>query len=333
MGGNRVIQLHKPTGQSNIIRQSGVLLAALLALSGGAWHESAMQAEHHRQHDLVVTGSSGRVGRLLAAAWAQTGAPVALQRRRAEALTEGLSELRWAPLDGAAPLCDWVKQHGAPRAMLVLAGATPGTGRDLSLNRPLAEACLSAARAAGIGRVLVASSSAVYGGGRAQPWRESEAVQPTAPYGRAKAEMEEACARWRARGLEVCCLRIGNVAGADALLLNAGNPPLNIDRFADGNGPLRSYIGPQSLARVLLALARLPGALPQTLNVAAPEPVSMPDLAEAAGLDWRWQPAPASAVARFTLDCRALAALVPIRDTESTAATIADQWKGCRTPS
>jgi len=303
----------------------------LLALPGRAWHESAMQAERHSQHDLLVTGASGRVGRLLATAWEKSGAPVALQRRGDEPLTERRHELCWAPLEGSAPLCDWAKAHGAPRAMLVLAGATPGTGRDLSLNRPLAEACLSAAMAAGIRRVLVASSSAVYGAGRAQPWHENDPAQPATPYGRAKAGMEDACAAWRARGIEVTCLRIGNVAGADALLLNAGRPPLIIDRFADGSGPLRSYIGPGSMARVVLALARLPGPLPQTLNLAAPQPVAMEELAGAAGLDWRWQDAPPAAVARFTLDCTALARLVPIDDTESTAATIADQWKDCRT--
>ncbi|WP_333828364.1 NAD-dependent epimerase/dehydratase family protein [Pararhodobacter sp.] len=290
-----------------------------------------MQAEQRRQHDLVVTGASGRVGRLLAAGWARSGVPVLLQRRGDAALTQGLDELRWSPLEGAAPLIDRVQRHGAPRAMLVLAGATPGTGRDLSLNRPLTEACLAAALAAGIGRVLVTSSSAVYGGGRAQPWGESDPAQPTTPYGEAKAAAEAACTLWRARGLEVCCLRIGNVAGADALLLRAGGP-LAIDRFADGGGPVRSYIGPGSLARVLRALACAPGPLPETLNIAAPVPVAMTDLASAAGLDWRWQPAPPSAVARFTLDCRALAALVPFDDAESTAATIAAQWKDCRTP-
>jgi len=299
---------------------------------GRAWHESVMRAENHRQPDILVTGASGRVGRLLVAAWAQSGARVALQRRGAGALTATLPELRWSPLEGDAPLRDWVQSYGTPRAMLVLAGATPGTGRDLGLNRPLADACLSAANAAGIGRVLVASSSAVYGGGRAQPWREGDALTPTTPYGRAKAATEDACNPWRARGLEVCCLRIGNVAGADALLLNADKPPLIIDQFADGSGPVRSYIGPVSMARVMLALARLPGPLPHTLNVAAPAPVAMADLANAAGLDWRWRPAPPTAVAHFTLDCRALSGLVPLSDTEGTAATIAAQWKACRTP-
>ena len=291
-----------------------------------------MNCASHRQHDLLVTGASGRVGRLLAAVWAKDASPVALQYRGPGASDGGLDSLRWELTEGDAPLRDWAATHGAPRAMLVLAGATPGTGHDLSLNRALAVACLRAARAGGIGRVLVASSSAVYGGGRARGWAEGDPARPTSDYGRAKVDMEAACAEWRARGLEVCCLRIGNVAGADALLLNAASPPLRIDRFADGAGPLRSYIGPQSMARVLLALARAPGALPPVLNLAAPHPVAMADLAAAAGLDWRWTGAPATAVQRFTLDCRALAERVAFGDTESAAAEIVAQWKACRTP-
>ncbi|MCC5969629.1 MAG: NAD-dependent epimerase/dehydratase family protein [Pararhodobacter sp.] len=290
-----------------------------------------MPAENLTHPDLIVTGASGRVGRLLARVWEGTGASVVLQRRGPAALTTSLAELHWSPLDGAAPLCNWVTDHGVPRAMLVLAGATPGTGRDLALNRQLAEACLNAAREAGITRLLVASSSAVYGKGRDQPWHESDKAEPTAPYGRAKLELEAACAQARARGLEVCCLRIGNVAGADALLLNAAtDAPLTIDRFADGGGPLRSYIGPKSLARVVLALARLPDRLPQVLNIAAPRAVGMADLAHAAKLDWRWQPAPKAAIQRLTLDCSALTKLVPLAETESTAADIVAQWTTCR---
>lgn len=295
-----------------------------------------MPATRQNAIDLIVTGASGRVGRLLTRAWMASGARVALQRRASLALTPSLPELRWAPMEGAAALCDWAAIHGAPRAMLVLAGATPGTGRDLSLNLALAEACLEGARQAGIGRVLVASSSAVYGGGRDAPWHESDPAEPTTPYGLAKLTMEAACMRARTQGLdtqglEVCCLRIGNVAGADALLLNAAlDKPLAIDCFADGAGPLRSYIGPHTLARVLLALAVTPASLPQVLNIAAPAPVAMADLASAAGLAWGWQPAPPTAVQRVTLDCRALARLAPFDVTESTAAGIAAQWMDCR---
>ncbi|KPQ07813.1 MAG: nucleoside-diphosphate-sugar epimerase [Rhodobacteraceae bacterium HLUCCA12] len=286
----------------------------------------------HAPLDLIVTGASGRVGRLLSAVWAASHARVALQSRRKPPLSPVLPQIAWSPLEGTAPFCDWVARHGAPRAMLVLAGATPGTGPDLALNRHLAEACLEAAHRGGVSRVLVASSSAVYGGGRLHPWSEVDRAQTTTPYGRAKLDMEGACAPWRDRGLEVCCLRIGNVAGADALLLNArSDAPLVIDRFADGEGPRRSYIGPASLARVVRALALTPRPLPPVLNVAAPVPVRMSDLAGAAGLAWRWQTAPASAVQTLTLDCSALAGLVAFDDTESTAAGLVAQWNQCRT--
>lgn len=284
-------------------------------------------------HRLLVIGASGRVGRLLSAHWARAGAPVCLQTR-GDPVRAALASLRWAPLeDGPAALARAMPATGRPAAMLVLAGVTPWSpgGGDVALNARLATACLEAAEAAGIGRVLLASSASVYGGGRVVPWREEEATGPPASaYGAAKREMEAVGAAWRARGLSVCALRIGNVAGADALFTNAQREGLHfIDRFASGGGPVRSYIGPVSLARVIEALAQA-SELPAALNVAAPAPVAMADLARAAGGDWRWRPAPADAVEHFTLDCTALTARVHFAPAESTAAEMVAQWRACR---
>ncbi len=175
--------------------------------------------------------------------------------------------------------------------MVALAGVVPGPGRDLSLNRTIAEATLDAAAQAGITRVLLASSSAVYGAGEAMA--EDAPPAPVNAYGVAKREMEAACAPWRARGMEICCLRIGNVAGADALLLNVveRRGAIVIDRIADGGGPVRSYIGPASLAAVLATLCRHAGPLPDMLNIAAPQPVAMTALAQAAGARYETRPA------------------------------------------
>ncbi|WP_273523523.1 NAD-dependent epimerase/dehydratase family protein [Rhodosalinus sediminis] len=274
---------------------------------------------------LLVVGGSGRVGRLLARAWA--AAPPSLaplwQSRRG-----GAGALRWAPLDaGAGGLTRQL--DAAPAAMLVLAGVTPGPGAALEDNAALAAACLDAARAAGIPRVLYASSSAVYGAPGARPFREDDAPAPVSAYGAAKLAAEHACAAARGAGLEVCALRIGNVFGADALTTNAARlgpgEALAIDRFADGAGPERSYIGPATLARVLGALAADPAPLPETLNLAAPGRVAMADLATAAGLPWRWTPAPEGAVRRLLLDCSALAARVPVVAAEGTARGIAGE--------
>jgi len=272
--------------------------------------------------DFLIVGAGGRVGRLLVPALRLLGAGVLLTRRGAVPLTPDMAELRWSPLGepGALPgLLGDVR----PGAMLVLAGTTPSTGQDMALNVALGQACVQAARAAEIERVLLASSSAVYGVGRQAPWHEDDPVNPPSDYGRAKLEMERLCA-----GPDVCALRIGNVAGADALLTNPARPLL-LDRFPNGTTPERSYIGPQSLARVLLELARAP-ALPPVLNIGAPRPVTMGDLARAADLPVTLREAPPGATARLVLDCTRLETLVPFAQNESTAPEMVAQWHACK---
>jgi len=261
---------------------------------------------------MLISGAGGRVGRLLRpvlgprAIWAQRGPG---------------ADLDWDPLAGPGPLIDWCARHGAPGVLLQLArGAPDDPARD---DAAIGRATIAAARAAGIGRVLLASSSAVYGGSRTEPWAEDDAVGPAGVYGRSKLAMERACA---APG--VTCLRIGNVAGADALLTNPARPVL-LDRFADGSGPVRTYIGPVTLARVLLALAEAP-ALPPVLNLAAPGPVDMADLAAAAGLPVIRRAAPPEALARLVLDVSRLESLVPFADTDSAPATMIAEWRRCQ---
>ncbi|MFP4329033.1 MAG: NAD-dependent epimerase/dehydratase family protein, partial [Paracoccaceae bacterium] len=235
----------------------------------------------------------------------------------------------WFPLDGPDVLLEHVERNGPPAAMVVLAGVTPASGAALDTNTDLALACLDAAARAGIGRVLLASSAAVYGAAGSRPFTESDPLRPVNAYGEAKQRMEAASTPWRAKGIGLCCLRIGNVLGADALMRNATaastTDPVRIDRFADGRGPLRSYIGPVTLARVLATLALREGALPQALNVAARHPVTMDALAEAAHLPWRWQPAPAHAHQRITMECRLLERFHRFREGESDPAGMVAQ--------
>ncbi len=212
--------------------------------------------------------------------------------------------------------------------MIVLAGAVRG---DLSLNAQLAEACCAAAVQAGIGQVLLASSSAVYGVNAGQACREDTPTHPVNDYGRAKLEAEAVAARWRAQGLAITALRIGNVAGADALLAGIQpGQPTKIDCFADGTGPVRSYIGPITLADVLAKL--LGQDLPRALNIGAPNPVAMADLAQAAGADWQYQPAPATAYQRITLDCGQLAQHYRFAENQSDAAVMVAEWQSTRGP-
>lgn len=258
----------------------------------------------------LITGASGRVGRLIGAHWAMR--PPAAARILRQTREASLGALVWDPLrEGPGALLALAARQGPPAALIHLAGPT-GRDADPALAPALAEAVLAAAVMAGVGRVLLASSAAVYGGARALPYAETDPSAPITAYGAGKCAAETVAARWRDRGLSVCALRIGNVAGADALLTNPSRP-LVIDRFGDAGeaakaGPERSYIGPATLAAVLETLATCP-ALPAVLNVAAPAPIGMAALAEAAGLPWAFAPAPVGAQHRIVLECTRLAAL------------------------
>lgn len=272
---------------------------------------------------VLIVGATGRLGRMVAAQWRRAPPPGLQPLLQARTPAEG--HLHWSPLDGPAGL---LAAPGGPiGAMIVLAGPTPGNGQDLALNAPIARACIAAAQAAGIRRVLLASSSAVYGiPPDDRPLAEGAPLNPATPYGLAKLEMERAVAQ--TPGL--CCLRIGNVAGADALL--APRPPrpgpVILDTFADDSGPVRSYIGPAALARVLATLATAPGPLPPALNLAAPGAVAMADLARAAGLTVQPRPAPPGALPRLLLDTAALQRLHPFAPADSDPAAMAAEWRG-----
>lgn len=279
----------------------------------------------------LFTGSGGRVGTMLWRHWQEEPPPAELLRQTRKPSQEDAKSLLWDPLAQPLPA-----DAGNIDCLIAYAGITPTYGTDLGLNWLLAEASLRAAFEAGAGRVILTSSSAVYGTPVDSAALREEAVpQPINDYGRSKLAMEAVCDAWRARGLEICCLRIGNVAGADVLLLNglaAKGQPLRIDRFADGRGPLRSYIGPATLARVTAALAAHRGPLPPILNIAVPKPVSMVDLAGAAGFDWQWQDAPASAHQRITLDVSRLQTLYSFALIDSDPLEMVRQWTRLRDP-
>jgi UDP-glucose 4-epimerase len=75
-------------------------------------------------------------------------------------------------------------------------------------------AVVDAARRRGVRRVVLASSSSVYGGAARVLRRESDAVAPLSPYAESKVEAERVCLGAAAdRGPEAVCLRYFNVYG------------------------------------------------------------------------------------------------------------------------
>ncbi|WP_379575072.1 NAD-dependent epimerase/dehydratase family protein [Pseudophaeobacter arcticus] len=278
----------------------------------------------------VVLGASGRIGTVLRHCWpgivspshipAQIQAQIFWQSRR------GLGALPTVqptvqpiaqPAPAAACLLDPLAEPqrltellcGA-EVVLCLAGSVPGRGTDLGDNSRLATAAVQAAAGAAdlsgapAARVLLASSAAVYGN---QPGLlgEDSPLKPANAYGVAKVEMEhQARALGQQLGVPVTALRIGNIAGLDAIL-GGWQPGFCLDQFADGRSPRRSYIGPQTLARILAALVAA-ADLPPALNLAQPVPLEMAALLRAADLPFAWRPAPGAAIAEVELDLRRL---------------------------
>ena len=288
---------------------------------------------------VLVLGATGRIGGILRRAWprawpeAARPGRVLWQARKPE--TEPL------PAAGAGPgraMFDPLTRPDAliaaargRAAILCLSGVTPARAARspdpqaaLDRNIALAEAAVRAGAASGV-RVFIASSAAVYGD-RPGLLDEAAALAPVSPYGRAKAKMEARAAALGAElGVPVCALRIANVAGLDAIL-GGWRPGFELDRFADGRTPARSYIGPATLARVLGELLAVPD-LPGALNIAAPGVVEMGALLDAAGLGWRPRPARPGAIARVALSTTALERFITLSPADGLAATLVGEWR------
>jgi len=262
----------------------------------------------------IVVGSTGNVGQLLAPFWESTGASILLQYRGTAPVTNTDHLIMWDPNEGPNALKHWISANELPSCMIILAGVTPRSGKDLFLNAKIISNCLEACKNLSIPRVLVASSSAVYGNYLDRPFSEYDVPRPINNYGKSKLEMEKVCMHWSNQSLQVTSLRIGNIAGADALLMQAlqsGFTDLFIDQYDDGGTPQRSYIGPKTLADTLIKLANYSDSLPRVLNVGASVPVEMGLLANAAGLTWSKKVAKSPRSQRIILDCTRLWGIIP----------------------
>ncbi len=281
---------------------------------------------------VLILGANGRIGHLLQRVWG-TGQAFGLvprwQARRADAL-EGFASSHHV-LDIVADPAALIEAAKGADTLLVLAGVTPAperTSTDYAANTSVALAAVRAAAAAGVPRVLLASTSAVYGAAAEGPQGHTETgpVSPQNDYGQAKLDMENAARAAEASGVTVTSLRIGNVAGADQLL-GPGPRAVTLDVFPDGAGPRRGYLGPRALAHILATLIRHPATLPPILNVSARRTVDMVDLLRAAEMPFETRPAPLSLPSEVRLDIRTLEDLVQLPPAHDQADVIVGDWR------
>jgi len=151
---------------------------------------------------------------------------------------------------------------------------------------------LEAARAAGVRRVVLASSAAVYGDSQELPLQEGSAPQPPSPYAASKLVDEIYASLYtHAMGLEVCALRYFNAFGPRQRpdTQYAAAVPIFIRQmlkqqaptiFGDG-GQTRDLIFVGDVVRANLLAAEHPGAAGEVFNVCTGRTTRILDLIDA----------------------------------------------------
>ena len=268
----------------------------------------------------LVMGATGRIGQLVRG---QTLSPELRPIWQARKPKSGF--LTWDILANPCP------DGAASGVTLCLAGVIHGGAGDLAQNESLALAACRAAIEQGGKHVFLASSASVYGASP-NPLNEDARLAPIGAYGAAKAAAERAAqALMRGAGPGISILRIGNIAGLDALL-GGMKPdiPVKLDAVAgQPRGPIRSYIGPVSLAHALVRLAEIAArgvVLPRVINVAAGA-VSMADLLDAAGANWSFGDKNPNVIPRVEMDVTLLHRLIDLSPQAGDPAAMVAEWR------
>jgi len=225
---------------------------------------------------VVVTGGAGYVGSVSVEALVAAGHEVVvvddLSTGRSSADLAGARLVHGTYTDRAAMtrLLDEARAeavlHCAARSLVGESVANPA--RYYEENVAGGIALLDAMRAAGVARLVISSTAAVYGIPATVPIAETAPLQPINPYGETKRTLETAAAWYGAAyGLRSVSLRYFNVAGAsdrngerhdpethlipNALTAIAGGAPLRLfgDDYPTPDGtPIRDYLHVLDLA-------------------------------------------------------------------------------------
>lgn len=252
----------------------------------------------------LVTGGAGFIGSHIVGALLQQGASVRVldnfstgKRENLEAAGAGrtnLLEVIEGDLRDPARVAEAVRDvevafHEAAFVSVPASMQQPGECFDVNVQGT----CLlfEAARKAGVRRVVIASSAAVYGDCSALPLTESELPRPLSPYAASKSADELYASTYtRAFGLEVVALRYFNVYGPrqrpDSMYAAAvpifircrlDGKPVTI--FGDG-GQTRDLIFVGDVVRANLIAAAHPAAPGEAFNICTGRETRILDLVE-----------------------------------------------------
>ncbi len=235
----------------------------------------------------LVTGGAGFIGSHIVRALLQKGADVRVldnfstgKRENLEGLTKGLEVLE-GDLRDASRVTEAVRGvevvfHEAAFVSVPQSMEEPSICFDVNVAGTAS--LLEAARKAGVRRVVLASSAAVYGDSDSLPLAEETDLRPLSPYAASKRVNEIYGQLYTASfGLEVVALRYFNVYGPrqrpDSMY--AAAVPIFIRRLLDGRpvtifgdgGQTRDLIAVRDVVRANLIAAEHPAAPGRIFNI------------------------------------------------------------------
>jgi UDP-glucose 4-epimerase len=270
----------------------------------------------------IVTGGAGFIGSHLVDALLAAGDQVTVvdhlkgghSDNLAQAFTRGAVLVRGDVTDVEAMSA--AVREARPEVIYHLAGqidvrvSVRDPAFDAHVNVGGTASMLEAARRAGVGRVVFASTAAVYGNGAKRPTPESAPIAPISPYGAGKAAAETYMELFeRLHGMSTMSLRMSNVYGARqnpngesgvvAILCGAQAEGRSATVFGDGMQTRDYvYVGDVVAAFMAAGRSRLGGAL----NVSSGAETTLRELVGIIGVDTVSAPARQGEVRRSCLD-------------------------------
>lgn len=158
--------------------------------------------------------------------------------------------------------------------------------RDIySMNVVSVANLLEACKAAGTGRLIFASSNAVYGQFRGQPFREDDELRPVSNYGLAKVLGETVCRFYaEERGIQATVLRLSNVYGPGqkaGVVFNFIDAIRNAKPVVVNNGGTQKrdfLFVDDAVDGIVRAIDHRPVTEFEAINISGPEPRTLLDV-------------------------------------------------------
>jgi UDP-glucose 4-epimerase len=247
----------------------------------------------------LVTGGAGFIGSNLVRALLERGDEVRVLDNLSTGLRTNLADIDVELIEG--DLRSYERVNAATRDVEIVfhQGALPSVPRSvqdpLTSNAVNVDGTLNvllASRDHGVRRVVIASSSSVYGNAPGMPRSESGPIAPLAPYAVSKLAAEQyTLVAHRIHGLETVALRYFNVFGERQdplsgyaavipkfirLMINGEHPTI----YGDGQAS-RDFTYIENVVQANLLAAEAPEASGRTFNVAMGDTRTINDLVDA----------------------------------------------------